>query len=147
MGRVHRDAVRGGAENSSSGTNRARINRHAGHPTQGVESRPPASNPERQPPCNRPQHKPPQRIRLTPVPNGSLVFNVEGSSFERSAIGRPESISRPERLVTHIRNQGDRMPKLRPQFTGSFRRPFKDTFAKVDGRAISRSSNSKSCHR
>src|SRR5439155_18602151 len=84
-----------------SGTNRARINRHAGHPGQGVESRPRPSTQSVSHLCNRPPHKFLKGFVLLQYRTARRVLNVlRAPPFERSVIGPPRSSRHPSALVT-----------------------------------------------
>src|SRR2546427_1433549 len=84
-----------------SGTNRARINRHTGHPGQGVESRPRPSTQRASHLCNRPPHKFLKGFVLLQYPKVRCVLNVlRAPPFKRSVIGlsRPAGTQAPSSI-------------------------------------------------
>src|SRR2546426_11488292 len=84
-----------------SGTNRARINRHAGHPGQGVESRPRPSTQSVSHMRNRPPHKFLKGFVLFQHQTARRVLNVlRAPPFERSAIGPPRTSPNASALLT-----------------------------------------------
>src|SRR5258708_19830196 len=89
-----------GGDEQFSGTNRARINRHAGHPGQGVESCPRPSTQSVSHLCNRPPHKFLKGFVLIQYRTARCVFNVlRAPPFERSAIGPSPRSPNPSALV------------------------------------------------
>src|SRR5258708_29003494 len=73
-----------------SGTNRARINRHAGHPGHGVESRPRPSTQSASHLCNRPPHKFLKAFVLPKHPTARFFRSVlTAPPFERSSLRSP----------------------------------------------------------
>ena len=123
-----------------SGTNRARINRDAGHPGQGVECRPRPSTQSASHLCNRPPHKFLKGFLLTALPTARGVFNVlRAPPFERSATGSPSLAGTPA-PSPHLQNKRARcqtqncLAALRNHDRGGRGAPFRDRQIRVCGR-------------